>query len=120
MLAHTRKHLTDKGLVPISFMVHPANVNRVISYVNAIEAEQESESRPWREVMQELRPNEPVTAGILRGARGKSEITQAKLSELTGIPQRHLSEMENGKRPIGKENAKKLSKALDTDYRVFL
>ena len=29
-------------------------------------------------------------------------------------------EMENGKRPIGKETAKKLAKALNIDYRVFL
>ena len=27
---------------------------------------------------------------------------------------------ENGKRPIGKENAKRLAAALHTDYRVFL
>jgi plasmid maintenance system antidote protein VapI len=39
---------------------------------------------------------------------------------LTGIPQRHISEMERGKRPIGKETAKKLAVALKTDYRVFL
>ncbi|WP_305047307.1 helix-turn-helix transcriptional regulator [Geobacter sp. OR-1] len=42
------------------------------------------------------------------------------MAELTSIPQRHISEMENGKRPIGKETAKKLAKALNTDYRVFL
>ena len=120
MLAHTKKHPTDNSLVPLSFMVHPSNVNRVISYVNAIEAGEESESRPWREVIRELRPNEPVAAGILRGARDKAELTQTRLSELTRIPQRHISEMEQGKRPIGKENAKKLAAALDTDYRVFL
>jgi transcriptional regulator with XRE-family HTH domain len=61
-----------------------------------------------------------VPASIFRGARSKEEITQTELSELTGIPQRHISEMERGKRPIGKESAKKLAKALNTDYRVFL
>jgi plasmid maintenance system antidote protein VapI len=39
---------------------------------------------------------------------------------MTGIPQRHISEMENGKRPIGKEMAKKLGKALNISYKVFL
>ena len=39
---------------------------------------------------------------------------------MTGIPQGHISEMENGKRPIGKEIAQKLGKALNVDYRVFL
>jgi transcriptional regulator with XRE-family HTH domain len=42
------------------------------------------------------------------------------LSGLTGIPQRHISEMENGKRPIGKKNAKKFAEVLKIDYRVFL
>jgi transcriptional regulator with XRE-family HTH domain len=56
----------------------------------------------------------------LRGARIKAAITQTRLSELTGIPQRHISEMELGKRPIGKESAKKLALALIVDYRVFL
>jgi transcriptional regulator with XRE-family HTH domain len=47
-------------------------------------------------------------------------MTQIQLAERTGIPQRHLSEMENGKRTIGRKNAKLFAKALNTDYRVFL
>jgi plasmid maintenance system antidote protein VapI len=39
---------------------------------------------------------------------------------MIGIPQRHISEMENGKRPIGKEMAKRLGKALNIGYKVFL
>ena len=47
-------------------------------------------------------------------------MTQHQLAERCGLPQRHISEMENGKRPIGKENAKRLAAALHVDYRVFL
>jgi plasmid maintenance system antidote protein VapI len=47
-------------------------------------------------------------------------LTQIALSKLTGIPQRHISEMENGKRPIGKEMAKRLGKALNIGCKVFL
>jgi plasmid maintenance system antidote protein VapI len=43
-----------------------------------------------------------------------------KLSHLTGIPQGHISEMENGKRAIGRESAKRLGKALNINYKVFL
>jgi len=39
---------------------------------------------------------------------------------MTGIPQRHISEMEHGKRAIGKERAKKLTVVLKIDYHVFL
>ena len=56
----------------------------------------------------------------LAGARHREGLSQRKLAELTGIPQRHISEMETGKRTIGKERAKVLAKALNTDYRVFL
>ena len=56
----------------------------------------------------------------IRGGRGKEGLTQKQLAELTGIAQHHISEMENGKRPIGKETAKKLAVALNLDYRVFL
>ena len=63
---------------------------------------------------------ERTPANMLIGARGKESITQIQLSELTGIPRRHISDMENGRRPIGKQNAQKFGKALNINYRLFL
>lgn len=57
---------------------------------------------------------------MVKGGRVKEGLTQAQLAALVGIPQRHVSEMENGKRPIGKEMAKRLGKALNVSYKVFL
>lgn len=74
----------------------------------------------WREVLSQLRPGDSIPAAILRGSRVKEELTQVQLSEMIGIPRRHISEIETGKRPIGEENAKKLAMALNCDYRVFL
>lgn len=56
----------------------------------------------------------------IRGGRGKEGLTQKQLAELTGIAQHRISEMENGKRPIGKETARKLAAVLNIDYRFFL
>lgn len=56
----------------------------------------------------------------LKGIRHRDSITQEQLAGLTGIPRRHLSEMENGHRPIGKAAARKLALALVCDYRAFL
>jgi DNA-binding XRE family transcriptional regulator len=109
----TKKSHTE-NLVPLHLMVHPTNVAAITKYVEQLE---KSGSVPWREVAGQ---RGSIPASVLRGARGKAEITQIRLSELTGIPQRHISEMEQGKRPIGKETAKKLAAALDADYRVFL
>ncbi len=56
----------------------------------------------------------------LRGLRSREELTQKQLAEMIGVKPSHISEMENGKRPIGKAMAKRLAKALRTDYKVFL
>lgn len=57
----------------------------------------------------------------LRIYRENAGLTQTALGErMGGIPRQHISNMENGKRPIGKENAKRLAAALHVDYRVFL
>ena len=63
---------------------------------------------------------ERTSANMLIGARGKENITQIQLSKITGIPRRHISDMENGRRPIGKQNAIKLGNALNINYRLFL
>ncbi len=77
------------------------------------------ESFPWRACFPEAsKENLPWIA--LSGARTKEGLTQREVSVITGIPQRHISEMENGKRTIGKERAKKLAEALKVNYKVFL
>lgn len=57
---------------------------------------------------------------ILKGLRIREGLTQAQLSNKTGLNTRHISEMENGKRPIGKVMAKRLADALNADYRMLL
>ena len=49
----------------------------------------------------------PHRAGqTLAGARGKEGLSQRQLAALTGIPQRHISEMENDKFPSAKRMPK--------------
>lgn len=79
----------------------------------------DTSSVPWREAFPEV-ADEALPGLSLRSARRREKISQGRLSELTNIPQRHISEMENGKRPIGKDTAKRLAKALNTSYKVFL
>jgi plasmid maintenance system antidote protein VapI len=57
---------------------------------------------------------------MLRGSRHKAEMTQQELADKLEISQHHVSEMENGKRPIGKIMALRLGKFFKTDYRKFL
>jgi DNA-binding XRE family transcriptional regulator len=57
---------------------------------------------------------------LLQGARYREDLTQEELTKLTGIPRRHISEIENGHRSIGKQTAKKLAQALNIDHRLLL
>ena len=77
------------------------------------------ESIPWRESQHYSDPAK-LPGQILAGARYREDLTQEELSERTGIPRRHISEMENGRRPIGKANARKLAEALNIDPRRFI
>ena len=73
---------------------------------------------PADRVLSEFTDNVP--GACLKAARERQKFSQKQLCELTGIPQRHISEMENGKRPIGKKNARSFSEALNVGYKVFL
>ena len=55
----------------------------------------------------------------LRGARNGRPYPK-DLAHLVGVSQTHISEMEHGKRPIGKDMARRLAKVLKVNYRVFL
>ncbi len=64
---------------------------------------------------------EGITPGeVLRGRRYREGLTQAQLAHLVGIKPAHISEMEKGRRPTGKELAQRLAKALQSGYKVFL
>jgi hypothetical protein len=57
---------------------------------------------PWREAFPGIR-EEHLPGISLQGGADQGRNDTDRLSELTGIPQRHLSMMEHGKRPIGKK-----------------
>lgn len=77
-------------------------------------------SIPWREAFKEGIKRHSEGGLMLRGSRSKEDVTQKELAQALGISQHHISEMENGKRPIGKEMAKRLADYFKTDYRIFL
>jgi len=74
----------------------------------------------WREAAKRDIRKHSEGGQMLRASRFKIEISQRELAEAIGVSQHHISEMENGKRPIGKEMANRLADFFETDYRVFL
>lgn len=78
-----------------------------------------SESIPWREAFSEYSEKE-LPGVILSGARTKEGLTQKALADKVGIHQGYLSDLERGKRPIGKAMAKRLASVLNVEYKIFL
>ena len=115
MLAHTKKHPTES----IRFYGSPQDINRLRKYARTTDVvEATTDTIPVEEVAPDLLSN---PHGIyLKGIRYREDLTQQQLAEKTGIPRRHISEMEAGKRAIGKATAHKLAGALNVDYRLFL
>lgn len=51
--------------------------------------------------------------------RYREDILQRVLAEKSGVTQNEISNIENGKRPVGEKVAKKLAKTLNFDYRLL-
>lgn len=105
MSVHTRTRLTSgKGLVKKT-LIRRASRRKSI---------------PWREFAKENIKKYTETGLALRGARLRAEMTQKELAQAIGALPHHISEMEHGKRSIGKEMAHRLAKILNMSYRMFL
>ena len=117
MLDHTKKpHI---NIAVLTFRGPEKNKSKAIETLSKLGFVETSDSVPWREAFPQY--DDKDLPGInLRASRQREAMTQIELSKRTGIPQRHISEMENGKRPIGKAIAKKLGEALNISYKVFL
>ena len=107
MSVHTRTRHTSR-----SKSVKRASVNRPIR--------KKRKSIPWREVAKENIKKYTEIGLALRGARLRAEMTQQELADAIGAQPHHISEMEHGKRSIGKKMAHRLAKILNMSYRMFL
>ena len=113
------QELTKKRHTDAAHFFGPAKkLQELRRYAATLGLMESQDNIPWRDAFPEFKGKEVGT--LLSGYRHREGLTQMQLSEVTGIPQRHISEMESGKRIIGKETAKKLGAALHCDYRSLL
>jgi DNA-binding XRE family transcriptional regulator len=127
MSALTKKRLTEDE---IEITIHDRSERRfrlpkekargLLRLIGDYEVEDDHQLLPANEVFKDLHKKYGKAGSILRGLRGREELTQDELAEKIGIPQTDISQIENGKRPIGKKMAKRLATVFKTDYRVFL
>ena len=120
MSVRTKKLPTEAQCI-LAFVgpVDHAEAARTALYALGFAEAETRETVPWREAFPPI-PEAERPGRMLRAARSREDLTQLQLAQLTGIPQRHISEMEHGKRSIGKDRAKKLAEVLKIDYHIFL
>jgi len=117
MQAHTKKPPTEA--VDLCFTGPASRRQEAVDYLRSLGFEAKEEpSKPWREVL--AYKDEELPGVFLAGVRYREGMTQVELADATGIPRRHISEMENGRRPIGKKNARLLAETLKIDPRRLL
>ena len=57
---------------------------------------------------------------LLKGLRYREGLSQIDFAKKLNINQANLSAMENGRRAIGKELAKRIADLFEVNYRIFL
>ena len=116
MLELTREQITHE-FADIRLRVPTKDANRITEAIEKFLALAGMPVREINERGEELYTIEEVfpdmhPGSAIKGARHRENLTQAGLAQKIGVKLHHISEMENGRRPIGK--------ALNTGYKVFL
>ena len=119
MLEHTKKPHTDAAQVFLGIVCRQAMLEEVKAVLEskgcAIQQEKHlpSESATTTEkewyTIEEVFPNHHGGDAI-RGLRYREDMTQKQLAEKVGISVQNLSHMEHGRRPIGKDMAKRFAR----------
>lgn len=102
------------------FLVPKDRANGIVRLLQDFEVKEDQQTVPWREAIADLTQKYTEAGIALKGARNKENLSQSDLANKLGIPQSHISDMEHGRRTIGKNMAKRLSKVLNVGYKVFL
>lgn len=127
MSGHTKKH-------PISAHSHGATLyithqhktyaipkNIVNKYV--VEEDKTTKHKkksPIQAIFDKLNQKYTKAGALLKGLRLREGLSQVEFSKKIDVTQANLSNMENGRRPIGKIIAKRIEKNFGANYRYFL
>lgn len=126
MLAEMAYRPIDDKSAVINVKVPIAAVNKVMDTIRGVlflsghEVTQLDEKTGERLYsIEEVFP-EATPGMVLRGLRGKEELTQKDFAVRLGVSQHHISEMENNKRTISLEMAKRIGAEFKVPFKIFL
>ena len=121
-----KKPLIDTFTVTVSskktrrqFLLPKSKVQGLICLMERFEVHDKNKLET-EDLFSDLNKKYTKPGAILKGARLKENLSQKKIADKLKISQSHISEMEHGKRPIGKRMSQRLSKILKVSYKIFL
>lgn len=130
MSAHMREHPIDsnESLYVILKKPNAKEISYAIPFSRLKEVEtflknqSEGDDLPvaWEILAKERIEKYKKSGLVLRGMRYRENLSQKKLAEKSGVTQNEISNIENGKRTVGKKIAKQLADVLNFDYRLLL
>lgn len=94
---------------------------RLIDFLQSLQAlDKRDDLITADEVFKDIDEKYGKIGATIRGLRARDGLTQTELAKKLEIHQRHVSQIEHGKRTIGKKLAHKLAEIFQTNYRLFL
>lgn len=120
MSAHMKKHLTKNNieLKDMKGRIYLVPKNIAVQYKVDVADETQSISAAEFFLPYEQKFTKPGL--LLRGLRVREGLTQTEFAEKIAVTQANLSHMENGRRPIGRDIAKRIEKQFRINYKNFL
>lgn len=89
-------------------------------YIVENEKVRKPEKTSIQTIFEKLDKKYTKAGALLRGLRLREGLSQVAFAKRINVTQANLSNMENGRRPIGKIIAKRIEKVFGTNYRYFL
>jgi len=118
MSAHMRKRPTEEKAAHITW--HGMHYRVPLQVMKKYQTSENDDSLSINDVFGGLIDESGEPALLLKGLRYKEGLSQVQFAKKIGVSQANLSAMENGRRSIGKEIAKRIAKCFKVDYRLFL
>jgi DNA-binding XRE family transcriptional regulator len=103
----------------ISYSIPISRLGEVEAFLET-QCEDDNSPVAWEILAKERIEKYKKSGLVLRGMRYREGLSQKKLAEKSGVTQNEISNIENGKRTVGKKIAEKLANALNFDYHLLL
>ena len=121
MSAHTRKPLTNKQGKAFITLQHEGNWYKLPTAIAERYRMADTEKTVSAEsLFSDINKQHTRASALLRGLRHRENLTQIKLAQKLKVTQSDVSQMECGRRKIGRGIAKRIEKQFGMHYREFL